>query len=221
MKAVRLHGIRDLRVEEISPPGPPESDEVSLHVTAAGICGSDLHNFATGQWITRTPSVAGHEFTGIVTAVGPGVAHVVPGDHVVVDSRVTCGNCAACRDGLSQICERLGFLGEVIDGGFAEAITLPARNVLRAPSGVVPRHLAMAEPLAVAIHAVDRLRAPEGATILIVGCGAIGALCALIATRRGHPVLVSDRNAERASRIADATGATVSALGALGPSAPR
>lgn len=221
MKAVRLHGVRDLRVEEVSPPPPPRAAEVTLDVTAAGICGSDLHNFATGQWITRAPSVAGHELAGVVTAVGAGVAHVAPGDHVVVDSRVTCGECAACREGLSQICEKLGFLGEVIDGGFAEAVTLPARNVLRAPSGVAPRHLAMAEPLAVAIHAVDRLHAREGAAILIVGCGAIGALCALVAARRGHPFSVADRNAARADRIADATGATVSALRALGPSAPR
>ena len=221
MKAVRLHGVRDIRVEEVGPPPSPASAEVTLEVTAAGICGSDLHNFATGQWITRAPSVAGHELTGIVTAIGPGVTHVAPGDHVVVDSRVTCGDCAACCEGLSQICERLGFLGEVMDGGFAEAATQPARNVLRAPSGVAPRHLAMAEPLAVAIHAVDRLRAPEGAAILIVGCGAIGALCALVAARRGHPVSVADRNAARGNRVADAMGATVAALGALGPSAPR
>ncbi len=221
MKAVRLHGVRDLRVEEVPPPAPPGPEEVTLDVTAAGICGSDLHNFATGQWITRAPSVAGHELTGVVAAAGANVAHVMPGDHVVVDSRVTCGECPACREGLSQICERLGFVGEVIDGGFAEAVTLPARNVLRGPPGVASRHLAMAEPLAVAIHAVDRLHARPAATILIVGCGAIGALCALVATRRGHPVLVADRNAARASRIADAAGATVSALGALGPSAPR
>lgn len=221
MKAVRLHGIRDLRVERIGAPLPPGPSEVTLAVTAAGICGSDLHNYATGQWITRAPSVAGHEFAGIVTAAGSEVAHVAPGDPVVVDSRVTCEACAACREGLSQICERLGFLGEVVDGGFAQAVTLPARNVLRAPPGMAPRHLAMAEPLAVALHAVGRLNAREGAAILVVGCGAIGALCALVASLQGHPVSVADRNARRADRVAAATGATVAALGGLGSPAPR
>lgn len=221
MRAVRLHAVRDLRVEDVPPPPPPGPGEVTLEVTAAGICGSDLHNFATGQWISRAPSIAGHEFTGIVRAVGHDVAHVHPGDTVVVDSRVICGTCAACREGLTQICENLGFLGEVIDGGFAEAATIPARNVIAAPATIPPRHLAMAEPLAVALHAVNRLSAPAGAPVAVTGCGAIGALCALIATRRGHAVQVIDRHAGRAARVAEATRASITALDTLGPDAPR
>ncbi|RWC08149.1 MAG: hypothetical protein EOS52_31370, partial [Mesorhizobium sp.] len=70
MKAARLHGPGDLRVENIAAPGPPEPGWVKLNVDAAGICGSDLHNFRTGQWISRAPSTAGHELTGTVVAVG-------------------------------------------------------------------------------------------------------------------------------------------------------
>ena len=215
MLAVRLHAKGDLRVETVAPPPPPGPGEVSLAVTAAGICGSDLHNFLTGAWITRAPSIAGHEFTGIVSAIGPDVTHVRPGVRVIVDSRYTCGRCPACAEGLAQVCETLGFLGEAIDGGFAEAVTLPARNVLPAPPGVADRHLAMAEPLAVALHALDRLGASEGAEIVVAGCGPIGAFLTLLARERGHPVLIFDRNGARAAHVARETGAGVTDLGAL------
>ncbi len=217
MRAVHLYAKGDLRVESIAAPQPPVAGEVTLAVAAAGICGSDLHNFATGAWISRSPSVAGHEFTGTVTAVGAGVTHVALGDKVVVDSRCLCGTCPACRDGRGQVCERLGFVGEAIDGGFAEAVTLPARNVLRADDRVPDRHLAMAEPLAVALHTLRRLALPKGAPVLVTGCGPIGGLVALLASRDGHAVTVVDRNAARAALVAEATGGKVAQAGAFPP----
>ena len=209
MRAVCLYAKGDLRVETIPAPRPPAAGEVTLAVAAAGICGSDLHNYKTGAWISRSPSVAGHEFTGTVTALGGGVTHVDLGDRVVVDSRLVCGTCSACSDGRGQVCDRLGFLGEVIDGGFAEAVTLPARNVLRAESGVPDRHLAMAEPLAVALHALRRLAPPIGVRVIVTGCGPIGGLVALLASREGHAVTVVDRNPDRAALVAQATGGQI------------
>ncbi|SER80119.1 (R,R)-butanediol dehydrogenase / meso-butanediol dehydrogenase / diacetyl reductase [Tranquillimonas rosea] len=221
MRAVRLHGIRDLRVEDMPPAAAPGPGEIALRVTAAGICGSDLHNFATGAWISRAPSVAGHELTGVVTACGAGADHVEAGDRVLVDSRVVCGTCAACRADLPQICEALGFVGEVVDGGFAESVTLPARNILRAPTGVADRHLAMAEPLAVALHALNKLAAPDGAPIAIAGCGAIGGLAALLAHGRGHPLVLIDRSTDRAGLVSEVTGGAVATLHSLGPDPVR
>ncbi|MEI6797643.1 MAG: alcohol dehydrogenase catalytic domain-containing protein [Pseudomonadota bacterium] len=212
MQSVRLYAKGDLRVEQIASPQPPGEFEVTLAVTLAGICGSDLHNFKTGAWVSRSPSVAGHEFCGVVTALGAGVDHVALGDKVLVDSRVLCGQCPACRSGCGQVCERLGFVGEVIDGGFAQAVTLPARNVLRAPKGVPDRHLALAEPLAVALHALHRLNPAGGALVLVAGCGPIGGLVALLAARVGHEVAVIDRNPQRAARVALATGGKVTTL---------
>ncbi|TDE34366.1 zinc-dependent alcohol dehydrogenase [Antarcticimicrobium sediminis] len=212
MRAVRLHAAKDLRVETIDPPAAPAPGEVTLEVTAAGICGSDLHNYATGAWITRAPSVAGHEFTGIITATGHSVSHVAVGDRVIVDSRHTCGTCAPCRAGRSQVCDNLGFLGEVIDGGFATAVTLPARNVMRAAPGVPDRHLAMAEPISVALHALRRLDAPAHSAVLVTGCGPIGGLVALLASRAGHKASVVDRNATRASLVAKTISGTVVTL---------
>lgn len=210
MKAVRLYAAGDLRVEDIAPPPAPKAGEVRVAVTAAGICGSDLHNYRTGAWISRSPSVAGHEFAGTVTAVGEGVAGLAVGDAVVADSRVTCGVCAACRSGRPNVCETLGFVGEVCDGGFAEEVVLPAALLVKAPSGLDPAALAMAEPLAVALHAVKRLAVSAGSPVLIAGCGPIGGLAALLLSERHDgPVLVADRNADRAGRVAEVTGARV------------
>lgn len=213
MKAVRLYAAGDLRVEDIASPPAPGAGEVRVAVTAAGICGSDLHNFRTGAWISRAPSVAGHEFTGRVMAVGEGVAGLKIGDVVVADSRVTCGVCAACRGGRPNVCEKLGFVGEVCEGGFAEEVVLPASLLVKAPDNVDAAALAMAEPLAVALHAVKRLTVPAGSPVLIAGCGPIGGLAALVLSERHDgPLLVADRNADRAGRVAEVTGARIVGL---------
>lgn len=208
MKAARLYAAGDLRVETIDPPSALAPGCLRIAVTAAGICGSDLHNFRTGQWISRSPSVAGHEFAGIVTEVAPDVSDFAVGDTVVADSRVWCGECPACLSGRRNVCLHLGFVGEVCDGGFAEETALPARLMVRHDPALDPRVAAMAEPLAVALHAVRRQAVPSGEPVLIVGCGPIGGLAALLLSRlHDGPLLVADRNAARARRVADVTGA--------------
>jgi (R,R)-butanediol dehydrogenase/meso-butanediol dehydrogenase/diacetyl reductase len=108
------------------------------------------------------------------------------------------------------VCERLGFVGEVCEGGFAEEVVLPATLLVKAPADVAAAALAMAEPLAVALHAVRRLAVPARALVLIAGCGPIGGLAALVlADRHDGPILVADRNADRACRVAEVTGARI------------
>jgi (R,R)-butanediol dehydrogenase/meso-butanediol dehydrogenase/diacetyl reductase len=207
MKAVRLHDALDLRVEEVEPPPPPPPGYVNLKVRAAGICGSDLHNFRTGQWISRRPSTAGHEFCGEVIAVGAGVTELKVGDYVSADSRVWCGACAACLSGRPHICEKLGFVGEVCDGGFAEQTQLPAKLVVRHDRALARRVAAMAEPLAVSLHAVRRLALPAGEPVLVIGCGTIGGLSALLLSRlHDGPLLLADLNASRLALVEDVTG---------------
>ncbi|RWM16828.1 MAG: dehydrogenase [Mesorhizobium sp.] len=209
MKAARLHGPGDLRVEDIAAPGAPEAGWVKLNVDAAGICGSDLHNFRTGQWISRAPSTAGHELTGTVVAVGAGVDAVSLGDRVVADSRFWCGECVQCRAGRRHLCASLGFVGEVCDGGFAEEAVLPARLLHVIDVALDERVAAMAEPLAVALHAVRRLPRTAG-SVLVVGCGTIGGLAALLLSRTfSGRVLIADRNKARCERVARVTGATI------------
>lgn len=210
MKAVRLHAAGDLRVEDVPAPGDPEPGWVRLKVLAAGICGSDLHNFRTGQWISRSPSVAGHELAGVVTGLGKGVAGLSPGDRVVADSRFWCGECRNCRAGKPNVCEQLGFVGEVCDGGFAEETVLPARLLVKCVPELDPAIAAMAEPLAVALHAIRRLRVGSGEPVLVAGCGPIGGLAALLLSRlHDGPILVADRNATRAKLVAKVAGAAV------------
>ncbi|PWE53491.1 dehydrogenase [Metarhizobium album] len=213
MKAVRLYAAGDLRVEDIEAPGAPREGMVRLTVTAAGICGSDLHNFRTGQWISRSPSVAGHEFAGVIDAVGAGVAGLSAGDAVVADSRYWCGTCPACRDGRRNVCATLGFVGEVCDGGFAEAVELPARLVVRCDAAMDPTVAAMGEPLSVALHAIRRLRPEKGRPVLVAGCGPIGGLVAVLLSKlHDGRLLIADRNGERAARVAAVTGGAVVGL---------
>ena len=215
MKAVCLHAAGDLRVEDVPSPGAPAPGWVRLTVTAAGICGSDLHNYRTGQWISRAPSIPGHELAGIVAGIGEGVEGFTIGDTVVADSRFWCGECPACHAGRHQLCERLGFVGEACDGGFAQEAVLPARLLIKVPPDLDPAIAAMAEPLAVALHATRRLAPAPGEPVLVLGCGPIGGLAALLLAR-GHNgrILVADRNAARARCVAEVTGAQVVALDA-------
>ncbi len=213
MRAARLYGIGDLRVEVIPEPGSPTGADVLIKVLAAGICGSDLHNFKTGQWLSRSPSTPGHELTGEVIAVGPDVRKFKRGDRVVADSRVACGTCAACRRGSPNLCPNLGFVGEVCDGGFAEMTVLPESIILPIDQALPPAVAAMAEPLAVALHALNRLAPERGEPVLIAGAGPIGGLVALVLAREGFgPLYIVDRNEARQRLVADVTGATPATL---------
>ncbi|MFO1039256.1 MAG: alcohol dehydrogenase catalytic domain-containing protein [Geminicoccaceae bacterium] len=205
MRAVRLHGVGDLRVEEVADPALSAPDDVLLHVEAAGICGSDLHNYRTGQWLTRTPSTPGHELAGRVLATGPAAQGLAVGDLVVADSRYWCGLCPACTRGARHLCQHLGYVGEVCDGGFAESVVLPGRLLHKA--GAVTADIAsLAEPLAVALHAIARLGPPTG-PVLVTGCGPIGGLAALLLRRRGADVVVGERNEARRDLVCAVTGA--------------
>lgn len=220
MKAVRLYAAGDLRVEDVPAPGEPEPGWVRLDVTTAGICGSDIHNYRTGQWISRSPSIGGHELAGVVAALGASVEGFKPGDTVVADSRFWCGDCAACRARRHHLCAKLAFVGEACDGGFAEQVVLPARLLAHVSSAIDPAIAAMAEPLAVALHAVKRLAPRAGDAVLVLGCGPIGGLAALVLSRiHDGPLLLADRNIERATLVARVTGGRVIDLDA--PLDPR
>jgi (R,R)-butanediol dehydrogenase/meso-butanediol dehydrogenase/diacetyl reductase len=214
MHAVRLHGVGDLRVEEVPAPGPPGAGQILLRVLAAGICGSDLHNFRTGQWISRLPVTPGHEFAAEVVEVGAGVSGLRPGDRVVADSRASCGRCFQCQAGRPNLCLSLGYVGEVCDGGFAEQVVLPARGVLRVDAAVPSEVAALAEPLAVALHAVGRLEPRPGEPVLVAGAGPVGALVCLVLDHLGcAPVLFAERQPVRRRLVAEVTNAVPVELG--------
>lgn len=213
MKAAVLHAAGDLRIEDVPEPGSPAPGSVLLKVLAAGICGSDIHNYRTGQWLTGTPRVAGHEFAALVTETARHVRDLKRGDLVVADSRFWCGDCLNCRSGRRNLCKHLGFVGEVCDGGFAPFTVLPERLLVRVAGAIDPMAAAMSEPLAVALHAIRRLRVPRGEPVLVAGCGPIGGLIALLLRRlHGGPVLVADKNSARLALVCRETNADACAL---------
>ncbi|CAN5199785.1 zinc-binding dehydrogenase [soil metagenome] len=204
----------DLRVEEIATPGAPAPGEIIVSVEAAGICGSDIHNFKTGMWISRVPSTPGHEFCGVVSAVGAGVSRLRAGDRVVADSRVYCGSCDMCRAGNRNLCRSIGYVGEVIDGGFAPWAKIGDELVYLLPDQATdPAVAAMTEPLSVALHARHRLAPLLHEPVLVTGAGPIGAMVAIVLAHYGFgPLLILDRNIARADLVARLTGATVIGL---------
>jgi (R,R)-butanediol dehydrogenase/meso-butanediol dehydrogenase/diacetyl reductase len=208
MRAVRLHGVGQLTVEEVVPPSAPAAGEVRLKVLAAGICGSDLHNFKTGQWLSRLPVTPGHEFAAEVVELGPGVTGLALGDRVVADSRAACGRCPQCLAGRHNLCLSLGYVGEVCDGGFAEEVVLPAKGVLRVDPALPPEIAALAEPLAVALHTIRRLDPAKDEPVLVAGAGPVGGLVCLLLDHLGFgPVLFAERQAERRALVARVTRA--------------
>lgn len=176
MIAARIHKAKDLRIEQMTPERIQFPDQVRVKIEAAGICGSDLHVYQTGDYLTRTPITMGHEFSGQVLEIGDNTKNFCVGDHVIGDSRVVCGTCEHCTENLFNLCENLGFLGEVCEGAFTDEIVLSERNLVKIDPRV-PAHIgALAEPLAVALHAVNLSRASKAKNCLILGAGPIGAL---------------------------------------------
>jgi (R,R)-butanediol dehydrogenase / meso-butanediol dehydrogenase / diacetyl reductase len=208
MRAVRLHGVGDIRTETVALPPPPGPGEVALRVLAAGICGSDLHNFRTGQWISRTPVTPGHEFIGEIVALGPQVTSLAIGDRVIADSRVPCGTCTYCRAGRPNICAQMGYVGEVCDGGFAEHTVLKAAGLIPCPAGLTPEIAALAEPLGVALRVLRRVQPIPGEPVLIAGAGPIGGLAAILLAHFGHaPLLLAEKNVARRDLVCRLSGA--------------
>ncbi len=175
-----------------NPPGP---DQVQVHVAYTGICGTDLHIYH-GEMDRRTgdSQILGHEISGVVGAVGPGVTDVKPGDKVTVIPLDWCGHCPACRAGHTHICQNLKFLGIDAPGGMQSYWNVPARVVVKLPETLSLRHAALIEPIAVACHDVRRGEVKDGEFVVVLGGGPIGALQALVAKSRGATVIVSEIN---------------------------
>lgn len=202
MRAVQLYGIGQLAVGTKAVPRLAPG-QVRVRVRAAGICGSDIHNYRTGKWLATLPVTPGHELFGEVLEAAADVAGFAPGSRVVADSRVWCGQCEACQQDAHNLCASLGFVGEVCDGGFAEQVVLPARSLLPVPEAVPDDVAVLSEPLGVALRVLNQLRAPPGSRVRIAGGGTIGGLVALLLHRTGQcRVQLSEPNAERRARLA-------------------
>jgi threonine dehydrogenase-like Zn-dependent dehydrogenase len=188
---------------------PPLAGEALVRVAWAGVCGSDLHVLRTGEWVAYWPATLGHEVVGVVQECPGG--EVAPGTVVVVDSRIPCRRCAGCQKAVS-LCENISWLGEAMPGGFARHLVVPVTSLVRCPPQIEPAVAVLAEPLAVAMHAVSSLmRRPDD--VLVLGYGPVGALVHLELARRwpGLAISVSEILGPR-RQLAMALGARLAPL---------
>lgn len=173
--------------------------QVLVEVGHCGICGSDIHLMLEG-W-GRPGLVGGHEFTGTVAAVGPGVEGWSVGEQVVGGPSPRCGTCRRCREQKPSQCERRqGTVDAHLDNGaFAGYVLADARSLLRLPDGVSPRDAALAEPLAVALHGITRSGVTAQDTAMVFGAGPIGALTVVALRARDVAVTVVEPAGSRRS----------------------
>jgi L-iditol 2-dehydrogenase len=197
MRAAVLHAPGDLRIDAVAAPAPGR-DEIVLGVAAALSCGTDVKSVLRGHpSIAAYPSRLGHEFAGVVGAVGAGVTAVAPGDRVFCGNSAPCGVCRPCIRGNESLCEDLLYLL----GGFAEQVLVPARiverNLHRVPEGLELQTAALAEPLACVVHALDVVDVVPGDRAAVLGAGSLGLmLCALLASAGAEPIVL-DPHPER------------------------
>jgi len=202
MRAITFRAAGELALEERPEPAPGH-DEVLVETAAVGICGTDIHVFDGEFDGTRFPLVPGHEATGVVVAIGPGVRdggrELAVGDHVAVNPSTTCGACEFCLNGRSNLCRAWNGLGVVAsDGAAQQMFTAPGTNVFKLKPSTDLYHAALIEPLACAIRGWDLLPRRIGDHVLVYGSGTMGLLMAQLAPRAGAAsVTIVDINADR------------------------
>jgi threonine 3-dehydrogenase len=185
--------------------------DVLVRVTAASICGTDLHIYGWDRWSQgriKPPVTLGHEFVGVVERVGEEVQAVKPGDKVSAEMHLNCGHCHQCRLGEAHICQNLRIIGIDRDGAFAEFVKIPASNIWKLDTAIPEHYGAILDPLGNAVHTV-LAGDIAGKTALVTGCGPIGLMAIAVAKACGSStVFATETNAQRRA-MAERMGADV------------
>lgn len=229
MKALRI--VEPGRADLVEVPEPtPRPGEVKVRIARVGLCGTDLSTFRGKNPLVSYPRIPGHEVSGVVEELGPGVTGpLVPGTPVFVVPYQACGSCPSCRRGRFNACRANQTLGVHRDGALSEWFVLPADRLLT-QAGLSLAEMALVEPLTIGAHAVDRGRITAPDTVAIFGSGVVGLGAIAAASRRGARVIVVDLDdrklevARRAgarevvnSRTTDARAALADLTGGDGP----
>lgn len=214
MEALVIHAPGDLRVEDVPTPelGPTQ---LQVRVRCGGICGSDLHYYQHGGFGTvriQQPMVLGHEVAGVIEAVGRDVQGRSVGERIAISPSRPCGACRYCQMGLQNHCLDMRYFGSAmrmphVQGAFRQQIVVEAYQAHRLDDDVSDAEGAMAEPLAVALHAVNRAGPMLGKAVLVTGCGPIGAMAVIAARRAGAAHIVATDLAAHPLRKAAQVGA--------------
>jgi (R,R)-butanediol dehydrogenase/meso-butanediol dehydrogenase/diacetyl reductase len=208
VRAAVYYGRGDLRIEDASEP-VPAAGELLLHVTAVGICGTDAHEYSAGPIQYAVPSrsawgpsglVPGHEFAGRVVGLGSDVGGFSEGDLVASAAGIACGKCAWCQRGRTNLCASYETVGLQRHGGLAQLCVVPARScAVVDPAVLSPDAAALAQPMAIAVHAASRGRPSEGTDVLVIGAGGIGTFLVFALARAGARVAVVEIDPVRRS----------------------
>ena len=183
------------------------TNEVLIHVSRTGICGTDVHILHWDGWAQRnihTPRIIGHEFVGEIVDIGPGVEGYAVGDRVTAEGHITCGICRNCRAGKRHLCAEAVGIGGGRDGAFAEYLTVPARNLWRVHAEISSDIAAILDPFGNAVHCALSFNV-VGEDVVVTGAGPIGimaaAVCRFIGARHVVITDVNDYRLELASRM--------------------
>jgi threonine dehydrogenase-like Zn-dependent dehydrogenase len=183
MRVATWHGESRFTLDHAPDPVPGPGEAV-VRIHTAGICGSDIHA-TQGLFPMTPPRVLGHEYSGVVEAVGRGVSHRLLGQPVACEPNYGCGACPLCRVGADSQCPRATRVG-----GFAERVVLPRRCLHPLPEGLDPATAALAEPAACCLSGLEMFRMPRRAAVLVIGGGIMGLLTLALARLRGAATLV-------------------------------
>jgi len=191
VRAAVFHAPGDVRVESVAEPGQPGPGEVLIKVSKAALCGTDSAEWAHGPLLARPPVVLGHEFTGQVIAAGRDVTGFPDGTRVVSGAGISCGRCEWCAEGRTNLCASYQTLGLHRDGGLAEYVLSPAAICRPVPDELDDTGAAMAQPLAVALHAARRGGVGPGRSCAVIGAGGIGSFVIAAAAALGASPLIA------------------------------
>lgn len=183
MKAWTLYNIAEFKYEDVSIPTPRDG-EVLVKVKAAGICGSDVPRIYR-DGAHSMPLIPGHEFSGEVIQIGRWVDESWLHKRVGVYPLIPCHECKSCRAGNFEMCKNYSYLGSRQNGGFAEYVVVPVRNLIELPDCVTYEQAAMLEPMAVAVHAMRQVNLSQTDTVVVYGVGTIGLLLTMFLLEKG------------------------------------
>lgn len=222
MRAAVFYGGRDIRIEAVPVPTVAEG-ELLLRVEAVGVCGTDAAEWAHGPLMFpitsrhrvsghQGPMIPGHEFSGTVVAVGADVDPSWIGKLVASCGAISCGTCRACKSGRSNQCPTYHTVGLHRNGALAEYVAAPVESCLAVDGlGISADEAALAQPMAIAVHATRRSGVEPGDVVLVQGVGGIGAFLVHVLTQAGATVIAADRDESRLAVAAD-LGATTSCV---------
>lgn len=204
MKAAIYKGIGQIDIEEVETPKISDN-EALVRVGMVGVCGTDLKTFSKGHHMFRPPCVLGHEFTGRIVEKGRNIDIDVDDAVHVFAPYIECGNCALCLRGVPELCKRKHW----IEGALAEYVKVPGeiiqRAALRSHEDIPESVLTLTEPLACAIHCIEKARIASGNKVLVVGSGPMGLLIGSALKNMGSDCLISDIDKSRL-RMAEKCG---------------